>query len=72
MNQIALTAAGQKQSLSGTVRITASELVSKIHLPAILAAIRAAEPEIELELQPSDSTENLLFRVGCGISTISR
>jgi len=62
INQIALTAAGQKQSLSGTVRITASEIVSKIHLPEILADIRAAEPEIELELQPSDSTENLLFR----------
>ena len=62
VNRIALTAAGQKQSLSGTVRITASELVSKIHLLAILADIRAVEPEIELELQPSDSTENLLFR----------
>jgi DNA-binding transcriptional LysR family regulator len=62
VNRIALTAAGQKQSLSGTVRITASELVSHTHLPAILADIRLAEPEIELELAPSDSTENLLFR----------
>lgn len=62
INQIALTAAGQKQSLNGTVRITASELMSHTHLPAILASIRMAEPEIELELAPSDSTENLLFR----------
>ena len=62
INQITLTAAGQTQSFSGTVRITASELVSHTHLPAILADIRMAEPDIELELVPSDSTENLLFR----------
>ncbi len=62
INRIALTAAGQQQSLSGTVRIAASELVSHTHLPAILADIRIAEPQIQLELAPSDSSENLLFR----------
>ena len=62
INRISIIAAGQQQSLSGTVRITASELVSHTHLPSILADIRSAEPQIELELAPSDSTENLLFR----------
>lgn len=62
INRISLIAAGQQQSLSGTVRITASELVSHTHLPAILADICTAEPQIELELVPSDSSENLLFR----------
>jgi DNA-binding transcriptional LysR family regulator len=62
INRISIIAAGQQQSLSGTVRITASELVSHTHLPSILADIRSAEPQIELELVPSDSTENLLFR----------
>lgn len=62
INRISIIAAGQQQSLRGTVRITASELVSHTHLPSILADIRSAEPQIELELAPSDSTENLLFR----------
>lgn len=55
-------AAGRDQRLSGTVRITASVVVSHAILPPILADIRKAEPEIEIELVPSDTTENLIFR----------
>ena len=62
MNEIALTAAGQSQQLEGSVRITASVLTSHYVLPMIFAAIRAAEPAIQLDLIPSDTTENLLFR----------
>jgi DNA-binding transcriptional LysR family regulator len=62
MNQIALTAAGQSQQLEGTVRITASVFASHHLLPMILAHIRATEPAIQLDLVPSDTTENLLFR----------
>ena len=62
MQQIELTAAGQQVSLKGTVRITASVVLSSTHLPPILATIRQAEPEIELELAPSDETRNLLYR----------
>ena len=62
MNQITLTAAGRSQTLEGTVRITASVFASHHLLPPILAHIRAEEPAISLELAPSDSTENLLFR----------
>jgi len=62
MHQIALTAAGQQASLKGTVRITASIVLSASHLPPIIANIRAAEPDIAIELAPSDDTRNLLFR----------
>lgn len=62
MQQIALTAAGQQRSLAGTVRITASVMFSAFRLPQIIADIRAAEPEIEIELVPSNDSSNLLFR----------
>lgn len=62
IGQIALTAAGQQTTLQGTVRITSSEMTSHVHLPPILARIRKLEPDIELELAPTDTTENLLFR----------
>lgn len=61
-NQMTLRAAGQSASLRGTVRITASVATSVYHLPQIIADIRLAEPEIEIELVPSDESRNLLFR----------
>ncbi|MBT8418809.1 MAG: LysR family transcriptional regulator [Silicimonas sp.] len=57
-----LAAAGKSSSLAGTVRITASVFVSHHVMPAILAEIREAHPEIKLELVASDQSENLLFR----------
>lgn len=60
--QIALRAAGQDAALSGTVRITASVIVAHFVLPPMLAKMRAEEPDIQIELAPTDSSENLLFR----------
>jgi len=60
--QIAMMGAGQDVGLAGTVRITASEIMSRHVLPQIIAGLRAAEPDIQIELVPSDSSENLLFR----------
>ncbi|SEW46033.1 transcriptional regulator, LysR family [Cognatiyoonia koreensis] len=60
--QMALIAAGQQEALQGSVRITASTATSCYHMPSIIAAIRTAEPEIEIELVPSDDTRNLLYR----------
>ena len=60
--RLALEAAGRDAALTGTVRITASEVVAIVHLPPIIAAIRAAEPGIEIELVPSDESRNLLYR----------
>lgn len=60
--RLALIAAGQEERVQGTVRLTASRVVSLHLLPAILADLRRAEPGIENELVPSDTSENLLFR----------
>lgn len=62
MLQITLTAAGQQEQLEGTVRITASVSTSAAHLPPIIARIRKLEPQIAIELVPSDDSRNLLFR----------
>lgn len=59
---LALTAAGAANSMAGTVRVTASLFASHHILPPVIAQIRAAEPDIAIELAPSDQTENLLFR----------
>lgn len=62
MQQIALTAAGQQARLEGTVRITASVATSVMHLPPIISRIRALEPQIAIELVPTDDSRNLLYR----------
>ena len=59
---MSLTAAGQDSALSGTVRLTASRIVAHYILPQIIAKLRAKEPLIQIELVPTDETENLLFR----------
>ena len=46
----------------GTVRLTASEIVSSEVLPPILADLRDAHPELVIELVPSNKVENLLRR----------
>ncbi|MBC7995301.1 MAG: LysR family transcriptional regulator [Rhizobacter sp.] len=57
-----LVAAGRSTALAGTVRITASEVMSAYVLPAVLRGLREAHPEIQIELVPSDKLENLLER----------
>jgi len=62
VQRITLTAAGRQASLAGTVRITASVSTSALHLPPIIACIRKLEPQIAIELVPSDDSRNLLYR----------
>lgn len=62
VQRISLTAAGRQASLAGTVRITASVSTSALHLPAIIAQICRLEPQIAIELVPSDDSRNLLYR----------
>lgn len=59
---LSLTALGQTQQLAGTVRLTASEMTSAYFLPDILAGLRQAQPEIQIELVASNRIENLLER----------
>ena len=60
--EAAIRAAGAQAELGGTVRVTASTVVSTYLLPRLLKPIRARYPAIALELVPSDSAENLLLR----------
>lgn len=62
MNEIALTAAGKQDTLEGSVRITASEIVAHYILPSIVADIQRQEPLVSIDLVPTDTSENLLFR----------
>lgn len=59
---MSLTAAGRAERMAGTVRITASLTVSMHLLPQIISKLRRLEPEIQIELVASDTSENLLFR----------
>jgi DNA-binding transcriptional LysR family regulator len=56
-----MAAQGLGEELSGTVRITASEVVAHYVLPGMIMAMRQDYPEIQLELVPTDSPENLLM-----------
>ncbi|MEM7214072.1 MAG: LysR family transcriptional regulator [Pseudomonadota bacterium] len=53
---------GREEAFAGTVRITASRIVSTFILPAVLTRLRLVEPGIGIELTASDQTENLLHR----------
>jgi len=57
-----ILAAGAQAAPGGTVRITASAMISNYVLPDILVDIRARQPLIAIESVPSDSPENLLLR----------
>ncbi len=55
-------AAGASETLQGSVRLTASRMVSTFVLPDILAALRSEAPDLALEIVASDDTQNLLRR----------
>jgi DNA-binding transcriptional LysR family regulator len=57
-----LMAAGAHDHAGGTVRITASAMISNYVLPKILLPLRQNHPNIALEIVPSDSAENILLR----------
>jgi DNA-binding transcriptional LysR family regulator len=48
--------------MSGTVRVTASVVMAQYILPPTIARLRAALPEVAIELVASDASDNLLFR----------
>ncbi len=57
-----LALAAHDDSLAGSVRLTASEIVSAHFLPRVLAPLQAAHPEIQIELVASNLNEDLLAR----------
>ena len=60
--EAAIMAEGAQAEYGGTVRITASAVISNYALPFLLVPIRERYPNIALETVPSDSAENLLLR----------
>lgn len=56
------TAEGRSGEVDGTVRISASEVVGIIHLPAILTRLRRRYPRLTIELSLSNAVDDLLKR----------
>jgi DNA-binding transcriptional LysR family regulator len=56
------SAGGDMASPRGTVRVTASEVMGTMALPAILADLRFRHPDIVLELVMNNQTDDLLRR----------
>jgi DNA-binding transcriptional LysR family regulator len=61
-NQLARSVSGADAGISGTVRITASQPVACYLLPPILAQMRLALPDVQVELVVSNAVSNLLRR----------
>ncbi|NTJ67349.1 LysR family transcriptional regulator [Agrobacterium rhizogenes] len=55
-------ASSSKDEVSGTVRISASEVIGVEVLPPILARLQARYPDLNVELSASDAVEDLLQR----------
>lgn len=56
------TASGQRGSVAGTVRVSASEVVGVEVLPGILGPLQETYPELQIELSASDTIEDLVNR----------
>lgn len=61
-NRVSLAAAGQSQSITGTVCIAASDVHAALLLPPILAKLRMAHPGIAIELVASSKASDLRRR----------
>jgi len=56
------SASGRRDQVTGTVRISASEVIGIEVLPPILASLQEAYPDLTIELSASDAVEDLLQR----------
>ncbi|WFR99643.1 LysR family transcriptional regulator [Rhizobium tumorigenes] len=56
------SASARRDRVSGTVRISASEVIGVEVLPPILADLQEAHPDLTIELSASDTVEDLLHR----------
>ena len=61
-DRLARSVSGAQATVSGTVRITASQPVACVLLPPVLAQMRLALPEVQVELVVSNEVSNLLRR----------
>lgn len=61
-HQLARSVSGAEAGVAGTVRITASQPVACVLLPPVLARMRQALPDVQVELVASNEVTNLLRR----------
>ena len=61
-HRLARSVSGAEAGVSGTVRITASQPVACLLLPPLLARMREALPDVQVELVSSNEVTNLLRR----------
>lgn len=57
-----LAASGQSQTIDGTVRITASDVMAAYHLPAFLEQFATVAPRLNIEIIASDDIQDLQRR----------
>lgn len=62
LSEAAMLAEGASVTPGGTVRITTSVVTGHFTLPEMLVPLRDEFPDIEFEIVPTDSPENLLMR----------
>lgn len=60
--RLSLAAAGQSDDIEGSVRITASQLISAHLLPPLVARVRREHPRITLEIAASNAVRDLRRR----------
>ena len=60
--RLSMAREGQNQTLTGTVRITASQVMATFVLPPLLASLHVTHPEVTIEVVASDETNNLSRR----------
>jgi len=61
-SRVSMVAAGQSKDISGTVSITASDLLAAGFLPPVIAKLRKEAPGIVIEIVASNRLENLTRR----------
>lgn len=61
-NRISLAAAGQSQTTTGTVRITASDILSVYVLPPVLMRLRELAPRLEIDVVAANDIRDLQRR----------
>lgn len=60
--QVSLTASGQSQAIDGKVRITASDVMSALLLPPVMAELRTKAPLVEFEIVAANDIRDLQSR----------
>ena len=61
-SRVSLTASGQSQAIDGKVRITASDIMSALILPPVMAELRAEAPLVEFEIVAANDIRDLQSR----------